>query len=81
MRCRFCSKDNPFAQKLGRCKRCMAQLTVLNLILWPLWLVGFEDATSVWAITVLFFAGACAVLLSAHVIALLVREDKAEGKI
>ncbi|KXF82778.1 DUF3624 domain-containing protein [Enterovibrio coralii] len=70
MSCRFCKDASlTLRAKLGRCKRCMVQLAVMNVILWPIWLLGFSDTpTSVESITLLFAAGASAVLLSLHLI-------------
>ncbi|PMN69784.1 DUF3624 domain-containing protein [Enterovibrio norvegicus] len=70
MSCRTC-KDPAISlsAKLGRCKRCMMQLAVMNVVLWPIWFVGFSDAPkSVESISILFAAGASAGLLALHLI-------------
>ncbi|MBV7298788.1 DUF3624 domain-containing protein [Enterovibrio paralichthyis] len=70
MSCRFCKDaSHSIRAKLGRCKRCMIQLAIMNLILWPCWFFGFSDTpTSVESISLLFAAGASAILLAAHLI-------------
>lgn len=82
MSCRFC-KDASLSirAKLGRCKRCMIQLAVMNLVLWPIWFIGFSDTPkSIESITLLFGAGASAILLSLHLILMPFRMNAPESK-
>ncbi|MDD1782112.1 DUF3624 domain-containing protein [Enterovibrio sp. ZSDZ35] len=82
MSCRFC-KDASLSlrAKLGRCKRCMVQLAVMNVILWPLWFVGFSDTPkSIESISLLFAAGASALLLSLHLVLMPFRKPLPETK-
>jgi len=56
MGCRFCN-TSVFKEKIGRCKTCMWQLTVLSLISWPLWFsFYYEQPLVVESIALLFFA-------------------------
>ncbi|MCL1097369.1 DUF3624 domain-containing protein [Shewanella gelidii] len=60
-----------FKQKIGRCKRCMVQLTLLSAVSWPLWYwLYFEDIRSVESIALLFFAFAFSGLLLLHLMVL-----------
>ncbi|MGF1768716.1 DUF3624 domain-containing protein [Enterovibrio makurazakiensis] len=82
MSCRFCQDASlSIRAKLGRCKRCMIQLAVMNLLLWPIWLLWFSDTPkSIESITLLFAAGACALLLSLHLILMPFRKGAPETK-
>ncbi|MDB1122784.1 DUF3624 domain-containing protein [Vibrio algarum] len=42
MACKYC-KENWFWKKIGRCKRCMDQLTVLSVLCWVIWWFAFRD--------------------------------------
>ncbi|WP_281545073.1 DUF3624 domain-containing protein [Grimontia sp. SpTr1] len=82
MSCRFCKDASlTIRAKLGRCKRCMIQLAVMNLVLWPIWFIGFSDTpTSIESITLLFGAGASAILLTLHLILMPFRMNAPEPK-
>ncbi|QSX29640.1 DUF3624 domain-containing protein [Shewanella cyperi] len=68
MSCRDCD-NSIWRQKLGRCRRCILMLAAMSLIAWPLWYLGFRDQpTTVSAIALLFFAGACSGLLVLHLL-------------
>ncbi|WP_394212492.1 DUF3624 domain-containing protein [Enterovibrio calviensis] len=70
MSCRFCQDASlSIRAKLGRCKRCMIQLAVMNSLLWPIWFVWFSNTPkSIESITLLFAGGASAILLALHLI-------------
>ncbi|WP_081796394.1 DUF3624 domain-containing protein [Enterovibrio calviensis] len=82
MSCRFCQDASlSLRAKLGRCKRCMIQLAVMNLVLWPIWLIWFSDTPkSIESITLLFAAGASAILLSLHLILMPFRKGEPDTK-
>ncbi|EDL67536.1 conserved hypothetical protein [Vibrio campbellii HY01] len=42
MACRSC-KEHWFWKKIGRCQRCMDQLTVLSVLCWIVWWFAFKD--------------------------------------
>lgn len=66
MACEQCN-ESVFRQKIGRCKRCMVQLTVLSLLTWPIWWFGFADQPkTVNSIALLFFAISFTLLLALH---------------
>lgn len=68
MACQKCS-DSVFKQKIGRCKRCMVQLTVLSLLAWPIWWHCFADQPkTVESIALLFFAIGFTGLLCLHLL-------------
>ncbi|KFZ39197.1 hypothetical protein HR45_02050 [Shewanella mangrovi] len=70
MACDACFSD-VFKQKIGRCKTCMWQLTVLSLIGWPTWFYLFADTPkSVNSIALFFFCCAFSGLLLLHLIVL-----------
>ncbi|MCH1924343.1 DUF3624 domain-containing protein [Shewanella sp. C32] len=70
MACDACVSD-VFKQKIGRCKTCMWQLTVLSVVCWPSWFYFFYDQpTSVNSIALLFFSGAFTGLLTLHLLVL-----------
>ncbi|ABS07697.1 DUF3624 domain-containing protein [Shewanella baltica] len=73
MSCGDC-KTEIFRQKIGRCKRCMWQLTALSAIDWPLWWWLYYDAPrEVNSIALLFFCTAFTGLLALHLIVLAYR--------
>ncbi|MCS6192306.1 DUF3624 domain-containing protein [Shewanella baltica] len=70
MSCSDCN-TSIFRQKIGRCKRCMWQLTALSAIGWPLWWWLYYDAPrDVNSIALLFFCTAFTGLLALHLIVL-----------
>lgn len=78
MGCRDCNDSDLnwaiFRQKIGRCKRCMWQLTALSAIGWPLWWWLYYDAPrEVNSIALLFFCTAFTGLLALHLIVLAYR--------
>ena len=73
MACDDCN-TSIFRQKIGRCKRCMWQLTLLSLIGWPLWWYLYSDAPrEVNSIALLFFCSAFSGLLLLHLVVLVAR--------
>ncbi|WP_371870492.1 DUF3624 domain-containing protein [Neiella marina] len=63
-----------FKRKLGRCKICALQLSLLSLICWPLWYWLYADSPkSVESIALLFFSGAFTGLLLLHLVVWVVR--------
>ncbi|MGI2171814.1 DUF3624 domain-containing protein [Shewanella sp. MF05960] len=73
MACNQCT-DSIFKQKIGRCKRCMLQLTVLSLLTWPMWWYYFIDTPkTVESIALLFFAISFSGLLVLHLLVWLYR--------
>ncbi|MGI2056025.1 DUF3624 domain-containing protein [Shewanella baltica] len=73
MSCSDCN-TSIFRQKIGRCKRCMWQLTALSAIGWPLWWSLYYDAPrDVNSIALLFFCTAFTGLLALHLIVLAYR--------
>ncbi|MCS6178208.1 DUF3624 domain-containing protein [Shewanella baltica] len=73
MSCSDCN-TSIFRQKIGRCKRCMWQLTALSAIGWPLWWWLYYDAPrEVNSIALLFFCTAFTGLLALHLIVLAYR--------
>lgn len=70
MSCKSCN-STIFKQKIGRCKTCMWQLTVLSLISWPLWWLLYADSPKqINSIALLFFCTAFTGLLALHLIVL-----------
>ncbi|WP_351122451.1 DUF3624 domain-containing protein [Shewanella sp. T24-MNA-CIBAN-0130] len=68
MPCNQCT-DSVFKQKIGRCKRCMWQLTLLSLVTWPLWWYCYADTPkTVESIALLFFAVSFSGLLTLHLL-------------
>ena len=68
MTCNQCT-ESVFKQKLGRCKQCMLQLTLLSCIAWPVWYwCYFDDPKSVESIALLFFAIGFIGLLLLHLL-------------
>ncbi|MFB9213964.1 DUF3624 domain-containing protein [Vibrio sinaloensis] len=43
MTCPYCKNNHWFWKKIGRCKRCMDQLTVLSVLCWIVWWWLFRD--------------------------------------
>ncbi|MCG7584632.1 DUF3624 domain-containing protein [Photobacterium sp. OFAV2-7] len=67
MGCRSCQTAQVFKQKLGRCRQCMIQLSLLNVICWGAWYYFYlPTPTVVESITLLFAATAFSLLLLAH---------------
>ncbi|ASK54345.1 hypothetical protein CGT95_03845 [Vibrio metoecus] len=66
MACGECS-EHWFWKKIGRCQRCMDQLTVLSVLAWIVWFWGFkDDPTSIESITLIFAGFAFNGLLFLH---------------
>ncbi|GGP72995.1 DUF3624 domain-containing protein [Shewanella ulleungensis] len=77
MACNQCS-DSIFKQKIGRCKRCMLQLTILSLLTWPIWWYYFAATPKVVeSIALLFFAISFSGLLILHLLVWLYRRINA----
>ena len=78
MGCRNCKATNLIRQKLGRCRQCMIQLTVLSLCSWGAWFYFYlPTPRMVGSITLLFAASSFSLLLLAHfVVALALRMKK-----
>ncbi|MCG7496912.1 DUF3624 domain-containing protein [Vibrio sp. Of7-15] len=76
MGCKTCKDTTLFKQKLGRCKQCMIQLSILSFVTWAIWFLFFKNnPTSVSSITTLFAASAFSGLLTLHFIVLLKRKS------
>jgi hypothetical protein len=56
MSCKYC-KENWFWKKIGRCQRCMDQLTVLSVVCWIAWWFLFRDNPATVESVALIFAG------------------------
>ena len=56
MTCKYC-EDNWFWKKIGRCQRCMDQLTVLSVLCWGVWWFVFRDEPKSVESIALIFAG------------------------
>jgi hypothetical protein len=68
MSCHQC-EESIFIQKLGRCYRCMAQLSLLSVFCWPLWWWFYaEQPKTVESIALLFFCVAFSGLLLLHLV-------------
>jgi hypothetical protein len=68
MACGDC-QQSIFWEKLGRCKLCMWQLTVLSVLGWSAWGYFYrETPTQVESIALLFFCVAASGLLLVHLI-------------
>ncbi|WP_415719955.1 DUF3624 domain-containing protein [Photobacterium ganghwense] len=66
MACQPC-RSSVFFQKLGRCRRCMVQLSVLAPLSWlAWWLLYRETPHTLNAITLLVAASGFSLLLLAH---------------
>ncbi|MFA0567119.1 DUF3624 domain-containing protein [Vibrio gallaecicus] len=69
MTCVRCNKTEKITQKLGRCQRCMNQLTVLSILSWGIWWLFFkEDPRTINAIALMMAACAFSGLLSIHLV-------------
>ncbi|NRD74794.1 DUF3624 domain-containing protein [Shewanella sp. VB17] len=68
MACKRCN-SSMFKQKIGRCKTCMWQLTVLSLISWSIWWFLYRDSPqAVNSIALLFFCCTFSGLLCLHLL-------------
>ncbi|PSU33025.1 DUF3624 domain-containing protein [Photobacterium lutimaris] len=66
MRCQACTRS-VFWQKLGRCQRCIHQLSVLSPLSWIVWAIFYRhQPTTLDAITALVVASSMTLLLLAH---------------
>ncbi|MDF2155685.1 DUF3624 domain-containing protein [Vibrio sp. CAU 1672] len=64
--CHSCTQ-HWFWKKLGRCQRCLDQLTVLSVVTWIIWWFGFKsDPTGVESIALMVAGFAFNVLLFLH---------------
>jgi len=67
MTCPHCKNNGWFWKKIGRCKRCMDQLTVLSVLCWIVWWFLFkDDPKSIESITLLIAGFAFNGLLALH---------------
>jgi len=67
MTCPHCKNNGWFWKKIGRCKRCMDQLTVLSVLCWIVWWFLFkEDPKSIESITLIIAGFAFNGLLALH---------------
>lgn len=68
MSCKTCRSDI-FKQKLGRCSRCIKQLTFLSIGGWLTWLEFFQSTPyQIEAIATFMISSAFAGLLSLHLL-------------
>lgn len=68
MSCKTCHSDI-FKQKLGRCSRCMKQLTFLSIGGWLTWLEFFQSTPyQIEAIATFMISSAFTGLLSLHLL-------------
>ncbi|EPM6344003.1 DUF3624 domain-containing protein [Vibrio parahaemolyticus] len=66
MACRSC-QEHWFWKKIGRCQRCMDQLTVLSVVCWIIWWFAFRDhPQSIESIALIFAGFAFHILLFLH---------------
>ncbi|WP_104400108.1 DUF3624 domain-containing protein [Vibrio penaeicida] len=66
MPCRTC-QENWFWKKIGRCQRCMDQLTVLSVVCWVIWwFILKESPNSIQSVTLIFAGFAFNGLLAMH---------------
>ncbi|MFB9136465.1 DUF3624 domain-containing protein [Vibrio sp. AK197] len=66
MSCPYCQSDW-FWKKLGRCQRCMDQLTVLSVVCWLVWWFAFrQEPTSIQSIALIVSGFAFNGLLFLH---------------
>ncbi|MGF1843569.1 DUF3624 domain-containing protein [Vibrio clamense] len=66
MACNDC-RSAWFWKKIGRCQRCMDQLTVLSVLCWIVWWFGFKEApTSIESVTLIMAGFAFNALLFLH---------------
>lgn len=70
MSCHYCDHNDHqhwFWAKIGRCQRCIKQLTALSILTWGGWWFIFQNTPkSVQSITMLMFACAFTGLLFLH---------------
>jgi hypothetical protein len=67
MTCPHCKNNGWFWKKIGRCKRCMDQLTVLSVLCWIVWWFLFkDDPKSIESITLIIAGFAFNGLLALH---------------
>ncbi|UUM30787.1 DUF3624 domain-containing protein [Vibrio japonicus] len=67
MTCHYCEKHHWFREKIGRCRRCMNQLTVLSVLCWVVWWwFCRSDPKSIESITLIFAGIAFHSLLALH---------------
>ncbi|NOI66215.1 MULTISPECIES: DUF3624 domain-containing protein [unclassified Vibrio] len=67
MACNICNGNHWFWQKIGRCKRCMDQLTTLSVLCWVVWwFTCKENPSSVESIALIFAGFAFNGLLFLH---------------
>ncbi|MGF1760202.1 DUF3624 domain-containing protein [Photobacterium sagamiensis] len=63
-----------FKQKLGRCRQCMWQLTLLSGLSWGAWWYFYRTQPAmVESITLIFAASAFSLLLAAHLLVAFIR--------
>ncbi|AZL85814.1 DUF3624 domain-containing protein [Aliivibrio salmonicida] len=84
MACQFCHSDI-FKQKLGRCFRCMKQLTFLSIGGWLTWLEFFQATPyQIEAIATFMVSAAFSGLLTLHLLAMgyyrLIKSSNIKGK-
>lgn len=66
MGCQACT-GSEFWQKLGRCRRCIRQLSVLSPLGWISWFIFYRHSpTTIEAITLFVAASSMTLLLLAH---------------
>ncbi|MCF7504665.1 DUF3624 domain-containing protein [Vibrio sp. L3-7] len=67
MTCIHCNKSEKIRNKLGRCQRCMNQLTLLSIASWGAWWIFFkDDPKAINSIALMMAACAFSGLLSLH---------------
>ncbi|WP_073584913.1 DUF3624 domain-containing protein [Vibrio quintilis] len=66
MPCKYCDQ-NWFWKKIGRCQRCINQLTVLCILFWVFWFSwGNAHSKETGVIALIVFGGAFHCLLALH---------------
>ncbi|EGQ9992680.1 DUF3624 domain-containing protein [Vibrio vulnificus] len=66
MSCNDCSQ-HWFWKKIGRCQRCLDQLTVLSVVCWIIWWFAFRDnPTSIESVALIVAGFAFNILLFLH---------------
>ncbi len=66
MPCQTC-QTHWFWKKIGRCQRCLDQLTVLSVVSWMIWWVAFKESPeSIPSVALLFAGFAFNLLLAMH---------------
>ncbi|WP_282177912.1 DUF3624 domain-containing protein [Vibrio nereis] len=67
MTCHYCEKHHWFWEKIGRCQRCINQLTVLSVLCWLVWWFLCQDnPKTIESIALIFAAFAFNTLLALH---------------